>query len=57
MMKIPQPTFYRRLREELNDEEFIELLQMPPSMATNFGLTKKQFHQLKEYCHYQGMVF
>merc|ERR1711865_15417 len=52
-----EPAFYQRLREELDDEEFVELLQQSPSAAANFGLSKHQFKELKQYAKFKGVVF
>jgi len=52
-----EPAFYQRLREELDDEEFMELLAMTASHAEAFGLSKKQFHQLKDYARFKGIKF
>ena len=52
-----EPAFYQRLREELDDEEFVDLLQQSSATAAHFGLSKLQFKELKEYSRFKGVVF
>lgn len=51
-----EPEFYKRLKAELSEEDFEALLHCKPKMAAQFGLTPKQFKQLKKTARLQGKL-
>jgi arsenate reductase-like glutaredoxin family protein len=51
-----EPSFFKRLKEELSHDEMIELLHQSPDQAKKFGLSKKKFKQLQEYSTYLGII-
>eukprot|EP00935_MAST-01C_sp_MAST-1C-sp1_P001367 g1367.t1 len=51
-----EPSFFRQLRQELSDEELVELLSSTPEQAKRFGLSKKKFKQLRDYCTYLKII-
>ena len=51
-----EPEFYKRLKQELSEEDFEALLHCKPKMAAQFGLTPTQFKQLKKTARLQGKL-